>query len=146
MPASQIMVKRLGALRPRDNDEECIEAMRKIGDGELVKVAWTSPRNIRFHNKLFAMLGIILANQLHYKSMNELLNVCKLGIGHVHVVQTPKGAVCWPASISFANMDETQFSAFYERAVDWMLAEVIPGLQRQHLEAEVEAELTGFAA
>ena len=43
-------------------------------------------------------------------------------------------------------MDETAFGEFYERAIDWMLTEVIPGLQRQHLDAEVEDQLIGFAA
>lgn len=144
MATSQIMVKRLGALRP--TDDEGTEAMRKIPDGSLVKVTWTRPRNIRFHNKFFAMLGIVLKNQEHYKSMDELKQVCKLRIGHVHVVQTPYGEERWPKSISWASMDETEFSEFYDRAVDWVISEVIPGLQRQHLDAEVEAELIGFAA
>ena len=144
MATSQIMVKRLGALRP--TDDEGTEAMQKISDGSLVKVTWTRPRNIRFHNKFFAMLGIVFKNQEHYKSMDELLGVCKLRIGHVVVVQTPHGEEKWPKSISFAKMDETEFSAFYDRAVDWVISEVIPGLQRQHLDEEVEAELIGFAA
>jgi hypothetical protein len=144
MPTSQIMVKRLGAFRP--TDDKGIEAMQKIGDGELVKVIWSRPRNIRFHNKFFAMLGIVLKNQEHYASMDELLGVCKLRVGHVTIVQTPQGEEQWPKSISFAKMDETEFSAFYDKAVDWVLKDVIPGLQRQHLDAEVEAELIGFAA
>ncbi len=138
------MVKRLGAFRP--TDDEGTEAMRKIGDGELVRVRWTRPRNIRFHRKFFAMLQIILANQEHYKSIDDLLDVCKLRIGHVRTVETAKGIERFPASISFANMDETAFGEFYERAIDWMLTEVIPGLQRQHLDAEVEDQLIGFAA
>ncbi len=143
MATSQIMVKRLGALRP--TDDSGAEAMRKIGDGELVKVSWSRPRNIRFLRKFFAMLQIILANQEHYKTTDELLNVCKLRIGHITVVQTQQGEERWPKSISFAAMDESEFSAFYNRAIDWMLTEVIPGLQRQHLDSEVEAELMGFA-
>ena len=144
MSTTQIMVKRLGALRP--TDDEGTEAMRKIGDGELVKVTWTRPRNIRFHNKFFAMLGIVLKNQEHYTSMDELLGVCKLRIGHVTVIQTPYGLERWPKSISFATMDETEFNIFYDAAVDWVLGEVIPGLQRQHLDVEVEDQLIGFAA
>lgn len=144
MPTSQIMVKRLGAFRP--TDDEGTEAMQKIGDGELVKVTWSRPRNIHFHNKFFAMLGIVLKNQEHYQSMDELLNVCKIEIGHVTAVSTGRGTVYWPKSISFAKMDETEFSAFYNRAVDWVLKDVIPGLQRQHLDAEVEDQLIGFAA
>lgn len=138
------MVKHLGALRP--TDEAGVEVLRKVRSGELFKCTITRPRNLRFHNKFFAMLGIILKNQDHYKSMDELLGVCKLRIGHVTVVQTPQGEERWPKSISFAKMDETEFSAFYDQAVDWVLREVIPGLQRQHLDAEVEAELIGFAA
>ncbi len=144
MSTSQIMVKRLGALRP--TDDQGTEDMAKIPDGSLLKVTWTRPRNIRFHNKFFAMMGIVLKNQEHYQSMDELLGVCKLRIGHVTVVSTGYGTVCWPKSISFAKMDETEFSAFYDRAVDWVLREVIPGLQRQHLDAEVEDQLIGFAA
>ena len=150
MPTSLIMVKRLGAFR--STDDEGTEAMRKIGDGELVKVSWTRPRNIRFHCKFFAMLQIILANQEHYKSIDDLLDVCKIRIGHVRMIERrdartlQKTIMVVPKSISFASMDETQFSEFYERAIDWMLTEVIPGLQRQHLDAEVEDQLIGFAA
>ncbi len=144
MPTSQIMVKRLGAFRP--TDDQGIEDMAKILDGSLVKVTWTRPRNIHFHNKFFAMLGIVLKNQEHYQSMDELLGVCKIRIGHVTVVSTGYGTEKWPKSISFAAMDETEFSKFYDRAVDWVLREVIPGLQRQHLDAEVEDQLIGFAA
>ena len=143
MPTTLIMVKRLGAFRP--TDDQGTEDMAKIGDGELVKITWSRPRNIRFHNKFFAMMGIVLKNQEHYQSMDELLGVCKLRIGHVTVVQTPHGEEMWPKSISWAAMDETEFSKFYDRAVDWVLREVIPGLQRQHLDAEVEDQLIGFA-
>ena len=138
-----LMQKRLGALRPFD--DEGGETLQRIAEHEVIKVTYTRPRNIKFHNKFFAMLGIILKNQDHYKSMDELKQVCKLRIGHVHVVQTPQGEERWPKRMNFASMDETEFSAFYDRAVDWVLAEVIPGLQRQHLSEEVEAELVGFA-
>ena len=104
------------------------------------------PTNIRFHNKFFAMLGIVLKNQEHYHSIDELLGVCKLRTGYVTIIQTPQGFVHLPKSISFATMDETEFSAFYDKAVDWVLSEVIPGLQRQHLDVEVEDQLIGFAA
>ena len=144
MPTSLIMVKHLGALRP--TDEQGVEVLRKVWSGEAIKCTITRPRNIKFHNKFFAMLGIVLKNQEHYASMDELLGVCKIRIGHVTVVSTGYGTEKWPKSISFAAMDETEFSAFYDRAVDWVLREVIPGLQRQHLDAEVEAELIGFAA
>ncbi len=135
------MANHLGALRPAQEQDAELWSHLKIAEREVVKVQVSRPRNYRFHCKFFAMLGIILKNQEHYTSTKELLAVCKLRIGHVDVVQTPQGEERWPASISFASMDEAGFSDFYNKAVDWVLSEVIPGLARQHLDAEVEAEL-----
>ena len=73
MSTALIMVKHLGALRP--TDEQGVEVLRKVWSGESIKCTITRPRNIRFHNKFFAMLGIVLKNQEHYKSMDELLGV-----------------------------------------------------------------------
>jgi hypothetical protein len=140
------MANHLGALRPAQEQDVEVWGHLKIAEREVVKVQISRSRNYRFHCKFFAMLGIILKNQEHYQTTDELLNVCKLRIGHVDIVQTPQGEERWPKSISFASMDETEFSAFYDRAVDWVLSEVIPGLQRQHLDAEIEAELIGFSA
>jgi len=146
MPTSQIMVKRLGAFRPLDNNDECAEAMRKIPENDLVRVTWTRPQNIKLRRKFFAMLQIIFKNQSHYKSVEELKEVCKIRIGHVYVVQTPQGEERWPKRMNYSSMDAQEFDIFYNKAVDWMLSEVIPGLQRQHLDKEVEDELIGFAA
>lgn len=139
------MAKHLGVLRPAQEQDAEVWKHLKIAEREVVKIQISRSRNYRFHCKFFAMLGIILKNQEHYQTTDELLNVCKLRIGHVDIVQTPRGEEHWPKSISFASMDEAEFSAFYERAVDWVLSEVIPGLQRQHLDAEIEAELIGFS-
>ncbi len=138
------MANHLGALRPAQEQDAEVWGHLKIAEREVVKVQISRSRNYRFHCKFFAMLGIIFKNQEAYKSTKELLNVCKLRIGHVDIVQTPQGEERWPASISWANMTEAEFGAFYNRAVDWVLSEVIPGLQRQHLDAEVEAELMEF--
>ena len=146
MAATLHMVKHLGALRPAQDQDTEVFGHMKIADGEMVKVKISRPRNYRFHCKFFVMLSIIVSNQDHYKCIDDLLDVCKLRIGHVRTVETANGIERFPASISFSSMDDTEFSEFYDRAINWMLAEVIPGLQRQHLDAEVEAELVGFAA
>lgn len=143
MSVEVLMVKRLGALRPADQQGD--DAMRGIKDGPVL-VRIKKPRNPYHHRKLFAMLGIVLKNQEHYKNMDDLLNVCKLRVGHVTTIATKYGDVQVPRSISFAALDQTAFNAFYDAAVDWVIREVIPGLKRGELDAEVEAELTGFAA
>lgn len=143
--AAIILRKRLGgALEPIDDEGR--EVLSKIAAGDLVKADIKRPRNIHFHRKFFAMLKLVLDNQEAYKSTDDLLDVCKLRIGHVRVIQTKHGEVRVPASISFASMDESEFSQFYDKAVNWVCSEVIPGLKRAELNAETEEELRAFAA
>ena len=140
--AKFLMAKRLTGLYPVDEIGEA--AMRKFGMGEIVSIEVKRPRNVAFHKKFFAMLQIILTNQEHYKSIDDLLDVCKLRIGHCHSVQTKDGEVRIPDSISFASMDSNAFDSFYDRACLWVCQEVIPGLDRLDLDAEVRAELIQF--
>ena len=140
--AKFLAAKKLRALYAIDEQGEA--AMRNIGQGEIVGVEIKRPRNVRFHRKFFAMLSIILQNQDYYKSIDDLLCVCKLRTGHCHSVMTKLGEVQIPDSISFAAMDDVAFSAFYDRAVAWVCQEVIPGLERKHLDEEVKAELLAF--
>ena len=137
-----LVAKRLTGLYPVDDAGAA--AMRKFGMGEIVSVEVKRPRNLAFHRKFFAMLQIILQNQEHYKSIDDLLDVCKLRIGHCRTVQTKYGEVKIPNSISFPSMDDSAFADFYDKACNWVVTEVIPGLDRFNLDEEVRAELTGF--
>lgn len=146
MATTIYMANHLGALRPAQEQDAEVWGHLKIAEREVVKVQISRPQNYKFRCKFFVMLGIIFKNQEHYKSVDDLLDICKLGIGHVRVIQTSQGVIRLPKSISYAKMTAPDFDDFYNRAVDWVLAEVIPGLQRQHLDAEVEVELMSFAA
>lgn len=137
-----LVVKHIGALKPIDDAGEAV--IRKLGQGEIVTVELKRERNIQHHRKLFAMLQIILENQDAYKSVDDLLDVCKLRIGHVRTVQTKEGIVRIPDSISFASMDQDSFNQFYDKACGWVITEVIPGLQRKDLDEEVADELRAF--
>ena len=136
-------VKKLNGLQPVDETGEAV--MRKIKMGDVVTVEVRRPRNIALHRKLFAMLQIILQNQEHYRSIDELLEICKLRTGHVRVIQTRHGEVRLPMSISFGAMDNAEFADFYDRACLWVITEVIPGLERHDLDEAVAEQLREFA-
>lgn len=141
--ARVMMVKSLQSLHPADDEARAL--LRTIGQGEIVSVEVRRPRNVRFHAKFFAMLKIILDNQEHYKSIEDILDVAKLSVGHYRTIRTAKyGDVKIPNSISFAAMDNAEFSDFYDKVVAWIASDVIPGLKRKDLDAEVEAALLGF--
>jgi hypothetical protein len=137
-------IKHLGSLRPADPNAEAFLAHTRVGQYVLVEAH--RPRNPDHHRKFFAMLNIVLQNQEHYQSIDDLLDVCKLRTGHVKTIATKIGEVQIPKSISFASMDQTEFEAFYTRAVDWVCTEVVPGLERRDLDEEVANQLRKFAA
>lgn len=138
------MAKRLGGLHAVDEEGE--KVMRKLGLGEIVTVDVVRPRNGAFHNKFFAMMNIIYRNQSYYQSLDVLLQVCKLRTGHYETIETATEQYKIPKSISFANMDDLEFAGFYDRACDWVIKEVIPGLDRQGLDEEVRNQLLSFGS
>lgn len=128
-----VFQKHLGCLKPTDEAGE--EALRKVKMGTLVKVEFTgSPRNIAHHRKLFALLNTIYKNQEHYKSVDHILMAMKFALGYTEKIRTKRGEIEIPLSISFAAMDQEEFAKLYERALDWVESEVIPGLNRADLE------------
>lgn len=127
-------------------DEEAEELLRKIKVGSLVTVDVKRGRNLQHHRKFMALLRLVWKNQDHFNSVDEILGVFKHRIGHVDVVQTKYGEVRLPKSISFANMDQTEFESLYDRAVQFLITEVIPGLDKDDLKREVEDILLGRGA
>jgi hypothetical protein len=127
--------KELGCLRPAD--EEAEKVLRGIKMGECVTVSVKRPRNLQHHRKFYALMNLILQNQDHYKSVDEIVAAFKFATGHVDSIKTKRGIIQIPRSIAFANMGQMEFSAFYDMAVDFVLAEVIPGLGRAELEREI---------
>jgi len=138
----QLYVKSLSGFIP---DSEAARTFhRRVKVGSTIELKGSASRNIQHHKKFFAMLKIIFENQEHYASMDVLLGVCKLAVGHCDVIETPRGTVRLPKSISFSALSQSQFEDFYDRAVQWATTDVIAGLSKQHLDEAVEQELLRF--
>lgn len=137
-----LVAKKLRSLYPVDDAGE--DFLSHLAQGEIIEVTIRRPRNIKHHRKFFAMLQLVFSNQNAYKSLDDLLEVCKLSIGHCRTIRTKVCDVKIPNSISFSSLDQDAFNDFYDRAVQWVIADVIPGLRREDLDEEVEAELMTF--
>lgn len=132
--------KRLGSLVPGDTLAE--DLMRKISQGEWVRIEVKRPRNIGYHRKLFALLNLVFENQSRFASVDELLDAVKVYIGHCETMVLKDGTtVKRPKSISFASMDQTGFEKFYDQVIDVVAKEIIPGIEKLALKQEVEAFL-----
>lgn len=127
---------KLGAAEPWG--AEAIEAMHH---GEMVTATLRRTRNPGHHRKFFALLNVVYKAQTRYATLEHLLNAVKIATGHYDVCSIEMRGfpvqVCIPKSISFAKMGQTAFEQFYNKAVDFILTEVIPGLDRDDLERQV---------
>src|SRR5690242_2820398 len=116
-----LAAKHFGSFRPVDEAGE--DALRKIGHGELVTVEIKQPRNIRHHRLFWALMTIVWQNldTERYPTVEDLAAAVKIAAGLRTRIELPNGEVGFiPGSIAFHKMDQSEFSAFYERVCDLM--------------------------
>jgi len=111
-----ICVNTIYGLQPKygsDYDEK-----RKLKIGEEYFVEIKRERNYEFHKKFFALLNLAFENQEQYNNFDHFRAVMTLKAGFYETIITDKGTIFLPKSISFAKMDEIEFSEFYSKFVD----------------------------
>lgn len=94
------------------------EEKKKLKLGETYKVKVTKPRNSKFHRKFFALLNMAFQNQDHYDNFEKFRFVMTMKAGLFEVIETDKGQVFMPKSISFASMDDVEFEKLYKSMVN----------------------------
>lgn len=122
-------------------DDASEAALQSVKHGECVELKMKRPRNLQHHRKFFSMLQLIFNNQERYATLDHLLTAFKFAIKHTEIIRTKRGDIEVPKSISFASMSQDEFNEFYQRAVDFVLAEVVPMTV-----ADLERELMEYAA
>lgn len=140
--AQFLAAKKLSALYPVDEAGEAV--LRSMGQGEIVSLVIRRPRNIRHHRLFWALMGLTWENLPHerYPTVEALVTEVKIATGHydqriVHLGGT-QYTVLTPRSISFAAMDQVEFTAFFDRCCDWLVANVLPGVTQEELRREIE--------
>jgi hypothetical protein len=134
---------------------EDADALRKIKLGSTVRARFTQPRNIGFHRKFFAMLDIGFdawePPEREYnglpvqKNRERFRKDCIIAAGFFEPVANLLGEVRAEAhSISFANMDQTEFERVYSAVADVILQKVLRNYTRADLDRVVD-EILRFA-
>lgn len=137
------VAKNLTSLVPVDDIGR--EALKRFKQGEIITVDLKKPRNPQFHRKFFAMLKIIFENQEYFSSLESLRHVCLIEIGECELIRMKGGKEYYkPHSMNFASMDELAFGLLYDKAVQWVITTVIPGLEAKGLDDMVSMELRNF--
>ncbi len=130
-----IFRKTLGGFVPINTIAEETHAKVKLGDE--VTLTLRRPRNLAHHKKFWAIAQKVFENQEHYLTVEDVVTAFKFAISHTRKIRTKHGIIEIPESIAFDKMDQTEFEAFYERFVKFLISEVIPGLDRAELEGEL---------
>ena len=109
------------------SDHIAADELRAIAEGEHFTADIKRARNLGHHMKFFAMLGIVYEAQDKYPTSKHLLNAVKIGIGHADLVNLDKNVAYYdPRSINFAQMDQSAFEQFYDKAIMWIVSKKGP--------------------
>jgi hypothetical protein len=114
----KIMLQKVGNTLVPATDLDA-EDFEKIKAGTPVFCELKQPRNSRFHAKFFVLVNLLFKNQERYSDKEELREDLTIASGHYKVRYDLDGVETRKAkSISFANMDNTEFEAVYNDVVD----------------------------
>jgi len=118
---ADIYLKKIhGVLAPADDEAE--EVISKLKRGECIRVKYTKPRNYENHKRYFAAIQTMFDMQEHFQNIKQFRIWLQMKAGAYTPVVTPKGTTIFmPDSISFADMDETEFRALFSNCLDAFL-------------------------
>ena len=135
MSEDYYFVKTLGGFKAAD--ERTQDVADTFGAGEIVRVHIYKGRNLQHHRLFFALLGMVYSSQEKYLSLEALRFAIMIQSGYVEEIHLHGDRVVLkPKSISFSKMDQTQFSEFYQAAL-----QAIPALLPQFEGVDLEQEL-----
>ncbi len=98
------------------------EKAKKIPLNEPFTVTYVKKRNARFHKKFFALINMVYQNQELYNNYDELREHLTIASGYFNLTHDLDGCEQKKAkSISFASMDETEFSDLYNAVIDTII-------------------------
>lgn len=124
-----------GSLKPAyDSDYELV---KKIPLNEPIIFEWSKPRNYLFHKKFFALINLVYQNQEVYNNIEHLRKDLTISAGYYDLRHNFDGVEIVEAkSISFAKMDENEFSEFYSKILDVVVKWL--NIDKQNIIDEIE--------
>ncbi|MEL6569377.1 MAG: hypothetical protein AAFQ22_13235 [Pseudomonadota bacterium] len=137
------------ALVPADRRSE--DMLEKCPERKMLMVRTKSPRNGKHHRLLWAVAAKIAENSERFTDAEHVVEQLKFATGHVErrrywIPAGPHGVEMEveqlrPASIAYESMDQKAFSAWFEKAVDYICTDILPGLTSEALRLEVSLDL-----
>jgi len=135
MPKITLVKQLNGFFKPAYNSD--YDLAKKIPLNESIEYEFTKKRNIKFHRKFFALLNLVYENQEVYNNIEHLRKDLTISAGFYEIRHNFEGVEIYePKSISFAKMDEIEFSELYNRFIDVVVKWL--GIDKQEILENIE--------
>ncbi|MCK5343244.1 MAG: DUF1367 family protein [Candidatus Heimdallarchaeota archaeon] len=115
-----------GRIKPLYNSD--YDTFKKVKKNTPLRVEVIQQRNYKFHKKIFALINLGYENQDLKAvdmdgvevpvSFDHYRKLVTLRAGFYDIIQTPKGVVYMPKSISYSNMDNSEFEELFGKVLD----------------------------
>ena len=134
------LAKTLTGLVPTDDASR--DALRPVKLGTVMRCKVSRMRNAAHHRKFFALLNTVWSGCGQWPTVDALLTDLKFRLRHTEdVLLVSTGEIVRiPKSISFAQMEQPEFDAFYQRALA-ELCEMAGGIEQDALRIAVLEQL-----
>lgn len=140
--AEGIFIKHFNSLRPDDEMAESI--MKTIQAGEAVNIKVTRSRSLPHLRLYWKLMQVVHENQEVFETKEKMERAFRLAIGHYEMDRDVQGREYpTPLPINFSKMDQPEFNIFFEKAVEFLVKNVLPGVGKQELINEVHNLLGG---
>lgn len=90
----------------------------KLTHDQDYEVEIKKKRNYLFHKKYFALINLCFENQDIFEDIDDLRYYLTMKSGYVKQINTGKGIMPIPKSISFSKMDEIEFEDLYQKTIN----------------------------
>lgn len=125
----------LNGLNPFGEEAEKLFRTLKVGD--VVNLEIRRPRNPLQHRLYWQLCRTVAMNHETLQNEEQVHQVIKLLSGHCDIVKVNDKLVQVPRSIAFDRMDQAEFDAFFSRAKDIVVQELLPGVGLRELQDEI---------
>lgn len=135
--AKGFMIRTPHGLVVDPDDDRSRDLLRGAQLGSHVEVEVRRPRNLQHHRLFWKLCSVIAESVPGFQTAENVAETLKLATGHYTTIKGKRDLYRIPKSISFAAMDQSEFSAFFERVCQVVCSEWIPHLKADALRDDI---------
>lgn len=110
------------------------ERLDRYAIGADVEVSIKQRRSLPQQRMYWSILARVVENTNEWPTSEHLHDAMKLHLGYSQPLRTVDGRTIWLAdSTAFASMDAAEFKVFFDRAMDLIATEILPGVDPMSL-------------